>query len=273
MILKLEDFAAWRINWEDKAKNLNEIVNELNLSLDSCVFLDDSLSERNRIKTTFPQVLVPDLPDDPSNYVSILQNLRCFNKSIYTNEDKLRTKYYKEDKDRQKIKTKFKSQNEWLKSLKMKATIEDVNKNNKTRVLQLINKTNQMNLKTRRLTEKQLNSDLNNKNIQFKAIRLTDKFGEMGLIGLFSINLSRTKIDVLDFILSCRAFGRSIENLMFYYISLPAKKKKIHKIFFKYVKTNKNKPCLNFLNSLKLKKNKNIYEYNFSYKVKKPNYF
>ena len=273
MILKLEDFAAWRINWEDKAKNLNEIVNELNLSLDSCVFLDDSLSERNRIKTTFPQVLVPDLPDDPSNYVSILQNLRCFNKSIYTNEDKLRTKYYKEDKDRQKIKTKFKSQNEWLKSLKMKATIEDVNKNNKTRVLQLINKTNQMNLKTRRLTEKQLNSDINNKNIQFKAIRLTDKFGDMGLIGLFSINLSRTKIDVLDFILSCRAFGRSIENLMFYYISLLAKKKKLHKIFFKYVKTNKNKPCLNFLNSLKLKKNKNIYEYNFSYKVKKPNYF
>ena len=108
----------------------------------------------------------------------------------------------------------------------MKATIEDVNKNNKTRVLQLINKTNQMNLKTRRLTEKQLNSDINNKNIQFKAIRLTDKFGDMGLIGLFSINLSRTKIDVLDFILSCRAFGRSIENLMFYYISLMAKKKK-----------------------------------------------
>lgn len=273
MALKLEDFATWRINWEDKAKNLTEIVDELNLSLDSCVFLDDNARERNRIKTAFPDILVPDLPEDPSYYASILQNLRCFNKNVLTNEDNLRTKYYQEDKKRQKIKKDFRSQEDWLKSLKMKVSIEDVNKDNKLRILQLINKTNQMNLKTRRLSEKQLNENLNAKETEFKAFRLKDKFGDMGLIGLFSLKFNSKKADVIDFILSCRAFGRHLENLMFYHICISAKKRNINKIFFSYIKTAKNKPCLDFLNSLKLVKKNNLYEYNYNFKIKKPNYF
>ena len=83
MVLKLNDFATWRINWEDKAKNLSEILEELNLSSDSCVF-DDNINERNRIRTSFPKVLVPELPNDPSFYIDELQKLNCFNTNLVT---------------------------------------------------------------------------------------------------------------------------------------------------------------------------------------------
>ena len=107
MILKKEDFAAWRINWNDKAKNLLEITKELNLDPDSSVFIDDNINERNRIKTAIPEVLVPDLPEDPSFYVDTLSRLNCFNKSYFTKEDKLRTKFYRDEKTREKTKKNF----------------------------------------------------------------------------------------------------------------------------------------------------------------------
>ena len=96
MVLSLKDFTAWRINWNDKAKNLLEITKELNLSTDSCVFIDDNVNERNRIKTSLPDVLVPDWPDDPSFYSNALLKLNCFYSRGITKEDNLRTKFYKD---------------------------------------------------------------------------------------------------------------------------------------------------------------------------------
>ena len=98
MILKLNDFATWRINWKDKAQNLQEIVKELNLSTDSCVFIDDNINERNRIKTAFPEILVPDWPNDPSYYSEEFLKLNCFNSNYLTKEDENRTQYYKDEK-------------------------------------------------------------------------------------------------------------------------------------------------------------------------------
>ena len=118
--IEKEDFAAWRINLNDKDKNLLEITKDLNLDPDASVFIDDNVNERNRIKTAIPDVLVPDLPEDPSFYVDTLSKLNCFNKSDFTKEDQLRTKFYKEEKKRQKIKKNFVSHEAWLKSLKIK---------------------------------------------------------------------------------------------------------------------------------------------------------
>ena len=271
MILKKEDFASWKINWDDKAKNLLEITKELNLSPDACVFIDDNINERNRIKTAISDVLVPDLPEDPSFYVDTLSKLNCFNKSDFTKEDELRTKFYKDEKKREKIKKNFVSHDAWLKSLKIKVTFEKVNSENKIRVLQLINKTNQMNLTTRRLNEDQLQKIIQDARIEIKALRVSDKLGDMGLVGIYVIKFEKKETNVLDFILSCRAFGRSIENLMVYNIFLSSKKNKSKKINFKYLKTKKNKPCLDFLKKLNLKKkNTNKYIYNFDFKLSKP---
>lgn len=271
MILKLKDFATWRINWKDKAQNLQEIVKELNLSTDSCVFIDDNINERNRIKTAFPEILVPDWPNDPSYYSEEFLKLNCFNSNYLTKEDENRTQYYKDEKKREKTKKNFLSHDKWLNSLKIKVKTENINEENKLRVLQLINKTNQMNLSTRRYSEKELNQILKNKRVLSGTIRVKDKLGDMGLVGIFIIEIKQKEINVLDFILSCRAFGRSIENYMFYQINLYAKKNKIKKVVFPYKKTKKNQPTLEFLKSLKLKKNdKNNYIFNNEFKTLKP---
>ena len=155
MILNLKDFAAWRINWKDKAANLLEITKELNLSTDACVFIDDNINERNRIKSSIPDVFVPEWPDDPSFFSNEILKLNCFYSNGTTKEDSLRTKFYKDEKSRQNTKTFFESHSEWLKSLNIKIVSKNVSSDNKNRSLQLINKTNQMNLMTRRLTEEQ----------------------------------------------------------------------------------------------------------------------
>ena len=246
MILKLNDFATWRINWKDKAQNLQEIVKELNLSTDSCVFIDDNINERNRIKTAFPEILVPDWPNDPSYYSEEFLKLNCFNSNYLTKEDENRTQYYKDEKKREKTKKNFLSHDKWLNSLKIKVKIENINEENKLRVLQLINKTNQMNLSTRRYSEKELNQILKDKRVFSGTIRVKDKLGDMGLVGIFIIEIKQKEINVLDFILSCRAFGRSIENYMFYQINLYAKKNRIKKVVFRYKKQKKISQLLNF---------------------------
>mgnify|MGYP006137096765 CR=1 FL=1 len=270
MVLSLKDFTAWRINWNDKAKNLLEITKELNLSTDSCVFIDDNVNERNRIKTSLPDVLVPDWPDDPSFYSNALLKLNCFYSRGITKEDNLRTKFYKDEKKRETTKTLFESHSDWLKSLSIKITSKNIDSVNKTRSLQLINKTNQMNLITRRLTEEQIDKIMNDKNKMIKTFSVSDKLGDMGLIGLYTIEHTKKGINVLDFILSCRAFGRSIENYMAQTIIQLAKKKRVRNIKFNYLKTKKNNPALIFLNSLKLKKiNNKSFIYN-NYKIDVP---
>ena len=224
MVLRIKDFVSWRINWKDKAQNLKDILNDLNLTSDSCVFIDDNINERERIKSSFSDVLVPDWPNDPSFFSQELLKLNCFHSNHFTLEDEKRTQYYKEEQKRKKTKENFLSHEEWLSSLKIKVDIEKINSENKLRVLQLINKTNQFNLTTRRLNENELDNLLNDKSIESRALSVKDKLGDMGLVGIYLLKIKNKEIKVLDFILSCRAFGRSIEHFMFYNINLTAKK-------------------------------------------------
>jgi Predicted enzyme involved in methoxymalonyl-ACP biosynthesis len=159
-----------------------------------------------------------------------------------------------------------------LSSLKTRVNFENANDSNKQRILQLINKTNQMNLSTRRITESQLESLINNKNKYIFSCKVSDKFGDMGLVGVVSFVISSKKIEIIDFILSCRAFGRSIENSMLYKVIQVSKKKNIDQIIFKYLKTAKNKPCLDFLNSNLIKKKNNIFIHQNTAKFKPPKF-
>ena len=246
MILKKKDFAAWRINWGDKAKNVSEIIAELNLANDSAVFIDDNISERERVKTSIKGITVPDWPEDPCKYTEKLLSLGGLSTQQLTEEDKKRTKFYQDEKIRKQNQKKFISHDKWLSSLKTKVLFEQGNEKNKKRILQLINKTNQMNLTTRRISETVLDKLINDTNCYLFSCKVEDKFGDMGLVGVVSFKLYSDKIEVIDFILSCRAFGRSIEKSMLLKIIDIFKKKKIDKIIFKYLKTQKNKPCFDF---------------------------
>jgi len=272
MILKKKDFAAWRINWDDKAKNVSEIITELNLTNDSAVFIDDNISERERVKTSIKGIEVPDWPEDPCKYTEKLLSLGGLSTQQFTEEDKKRTKFYQDEKIRKQNQKNFISHDKWLSSLKTRVLFEEGNEKNKKRILQLINKTNQMNLTTRRISETILDKLINDKSCYLFSCKVDDKFGDMGLVGVLSFKLLSDKIEVIDFILSCRAFGRSIEKSMLLKIIDIFKKKNVEKIIFKYLKTQKNKPCLDFLkNNLEKEKN-NIFTYRKNTKFSAPKF-
>ena len=279
MVLSMEDFVAHRRNWEDKAKNIVDIVNELNLGLQSVVFLDDSPFERARVQEVLPEVLVPELPKNPEDYNAFLSKLRCFDKTYITDEDKIRGDLYKSESKRTKLKQQLKSLSDWIKTLDLTITIENIKNENTPRAVQLLNKTNQMNLSTRRLNEREFNKWVQEDKNNLWTIRAADKFGDYGIIGIFSISIKDNTAILVDFILSCRVVGRYIEETMVEFLNEFCQKNNIKKIKGKYKKTEKNSLCYHFFNKLKLI-NSDQYSFEFfpnqkkfnllNIKVKKP---
>jgi len=249
MVLKSDDFVSYRINWDDKAKNITEILHELNLGAQSAVFLDDNPVERSRVKEALPEIFVPDLPVNKLLYKSFLLNLKCFDTASVTNEDINRTKLYLVEKQRENLKSDFSSVEDWLKSLNTKVKIDEVNKGNLQRTIQLINKTNQMNLSTRRMNETELLKWLDDDNRKMWVFNVSDKFSDSGLTGIISLEIKDKTGQIVDFILSCRVMGRNIEELMLYKISEYAKKSGVVELKAKFIETARNKPCFDFWKS------------------------
>ena len=270
MILSMEDFVTHRINWEDKAKNIVDIVNELNLGLQSVVFLDDSPFERARVQEALPEVLVPELPKDPTDYNTFLSKLRCFDKTHVTDEDKSRSNLYKSESKRIKLKQQLKSLSDWIKTLNLTIVIENIKNENTPRAVQLFNKTNQMNLSTRRLSEQEFNHWVKVDSNNLWTIRAADKFGDYGIIGILSISTKNNIATLVDFILSCRVVGRYIEETMIEFLKEFCQENNVNKIKGKYKKTDKNSLCYNFLNKLQLIDN-NQYSFEFPSNKKKLN--
>lgn len=248
MKLALKDFSAWRINWEDKASNIIEIANELNLGLQSVVFIDDNPAERGRVAEALPEVFVPDWPEDPCDYVVALRKLTCFSVASLSDEDRYKTEMLAHEKQRKALKASIMNKREWLASMEMKLTIETVNDNNITRIIQLLNKTNQFNLRTRRLTSSELEHWLCEGH-QIFAFRVEDRFGDMGLTGIVGLGISETQIELTDFILSCRVMGRNIEHVMLKTAVEYASSKGFDQLILQYEPTPKNQPVFDFMKS------------------------
>ncbi|MHB8521319.1 MAG: HAD-IIIC family phosphatase [Limisphaerales bacterium] len=246
MVLRLNDFAAYRINWEDKAKNVADILGELNLPASAAVFIDNNPAERERIRMTLPQVLTPDWPADPMLYSDTLLNLRCFETIGVTADDLQRTGLYQLAKETARSRDSFGSVDEWIASLDQQVTVEAPGGENQPRVLQLINKTNQMNLATRRLTEAELSRWLAEPNHQMWALRVTDKFGSTGLVGVVSIAWRAGEAEVVDFLLSCRVIGRKVEEVMVHLAARDAKSRGAVTLRARLVRTDRNEPCRQF---------------------------
>lgn len=260
MILKSEDFAVFRINWEDKAVNIVQIADTLNVGLDSVVFIDDSAAERDRVREALPDVYVPDWPVDKTRYPSALLQLDCFDTLSTTREDDARTEMMAAEKKRQSSREKIPSLDEWLKSLEIKIECQTLNEMNLERAVQLFNKTNQMNLSTRRLTKDELLVWSKESSHRFWTLRITDRFGEYGLTGLLGIKIEDKKAILVDFILSCRVFGRQVEQAMFAFLVRWAKENGIAEIKALYLPTKKNQPTLRFLQSFRLtEKEENLF--------------
>jgi FkbH-like protein len=248
MVLRRQDFAGWRINWRDKAANVAELAAELNLGLQSVVFIDDNPVERARVKEALPEVETPDWPSNKLLYPSALARLRCFDTPEVTAEDRERTLLYASERERKTAQTQVGSLDEWIKTIGTKVLFEPLSKMNLQRAVQLLNKTNQMNLATRRMTETELQDWANQPNHQFWTVRVSDKFGDSGLTGLLGMEQDGVTGSVTDFLLSCRVMGRRVEETMLAFIFRQAHVLRLQSVELAYLPTSKNKPCLDWLN-------------------------
>ena len=247
MVLRRGDFVGWRINWSDKAQNIADLAAELNLGLQSVVFIDDNPVERARVRDALPEVFVPEWPEDKLRYTERLQGLRCFDAPAISREDAERTALYAAERERGAAKASVGSIDEWLESLGISVTVEPLNAANLARTAQLLNKTNQMNLSTRRLSEAELVEWTKGGDRALWSVTVSDKFGSAGLTGIFSVEADDTAASVVDFVLSCRVMGRKIEHCMLHLASEWARARGLRTLRAELKPTAKNKPCHDLL--------------------------
>ncbi len=248
MALRLEDFAAWRINWEDKAANVAELAAELNLGLEAAVFLDDSPVERARVRQALPSVLVPEWPSNPIDFPRALRALDCFDAPVVSDEDRNRTAMYVSERKRKELRTTLVSIDEWLMTLNVAVSVEPLDDANLERAVQLLNKTNQMNLRARRLSSREFRSWSTAPDNRVLIFRITDKFGDYGLTGIGSLHFDRSshRASVEDFVLSCRVMGRKVENAMLHVLCKCAREAGMRELSADPAPTAKNLPCRQF---------------------------
>jgi FkbH-like protein len=239
-VLKLEHFSAFKANWEPKPQNIQEIATELNLGLDSFVFVDDNPAERALVQSQLPMVLTPDVGSDVALYPSILQATRCFEAVNLSKEDLERADAYAANAQRATLEAKFADYGAYLDSLRMRAEIELFQPVYLDRITQLINKTNQFNLTTRRYTYAEVEEISKSAGYIPLYGRLTDAFGDNGLISLLIGRCEGATLHLDTWLMSCRVLKRDVEFAMLDALVEHARERGVAKIAGYYFQTAKN---------------------------------
>ena len=240
MILKEKHFAIIQANWTDKASNIKHISKSLSLGLESMVFLDDNPVERAQVRQELPEVAVPELPNDPSLYVKTLLSAGYFEAISFSEEDKKRAKSYEDNSKRLKLLKSSSNMNKFLKDLKMNITFKSFDKLGRARITQLINKSNQFNLTTKRYSENKIENLEKDKNFFTRQIRLEDKYGDNGMICVVICEKQKQNWIIDTWLMSCRVLGRKVESATLDNLIYSAKKYNIKEIIGKYIPSNRN---------------------------------
>ena len=242
MVLKLDDISVFIANWENKADNIRIIQSILNIGFDSMVFLDDNPFERNMVRKNVPGVTVPELPEDPGQYLEFLYSQNLFETASYSNADKDRTKQYQVEAKRVTAAKAFTNEADFLKSLNMLSEVKGFDKFNTLRVAQLSQRSNQFNLRTVRYTEDQITAiDQSDKYATF-SFTLEDKFGDNGLIAVIIMEKKDAETLFIDtWFMSCRELKRGMENFTLNILVDYAFQNGFKKIIGEYLPTAKNK--------------------------------
>jgi len=272
MILREKHFASIQINWNDKAQNLKQVADEINIGLNSIVFFDDDKLNRERIKQEFPEVLTVELPDDPSQFSAVLKELNDFNVLQQTDEDTKRGQMYAQQRERNRFEKSVSNLDDFLKQLDIKVKIKKSNEFLIPRISQLTLKTNQFNLTTKRYQEEEIRNLSNDSKFIVGCAQVLDKFGDNGITGAYIINKNEKFWMIDTFLLSCRIIGRGVENAILSEILKDAKKNGIEEIKAEFIPTEKNKPAENFLSDYGFKKQENFWVYNLNNNIKSPNH-
>jgi FkbH-like protein len=239
-VLKLEHFSAFKANWEPKHENILEIARELNLGVDSFVFVDDYPAERAIVSAQISGIAAPEVGSDVANYASIIDAGRYFEAISLGKEDLVRAKLYEENAQRAQLEQKFANYGEYLDSLEMTAEIDLFNATYMERIAQLTNKTNQFNLTTRRYTLAEIESTASDEQHIGIYGKLTDRFGDNGLISIVLGRIDGRDLHLDLWLMSCRVLKREMELAMLDGIAERARDRGIWKLIGYYIPTAKN---------------------------------
>ncbi len=240
MTLRLDDFSIFVANWNNKADNIRYIQGILNIGFDSMVFIDDNPVEREMVRTHVNDITVPELPDDPAEYLPYLQSLNLFETSSYSEEDETRTAQYQQEARRKVAQEVFTNEDDFLASLEMTSTVGPFTTFNTPRVSQLTQRSNQFNLRTVRYTEEDIARIASSNDYTGLSFTLHDKFGDYGLIAVIIMKKERDSLFIDTWIMSCRVLKRGMEHFCLNTIVSVARKMGIGTIVGEYLPTPKN---------------------------------
>ena len=247
MVLQWGDFAATRINWQDKASNMSALAEELNLSVDSFIFIDDNAFEIELIRRTFPGILTLTVPTETWKLPQLLPACSALDRLRITTEDLAKTEMYAQQRQRKAVQDQTSSLDEYLARLGLKMTIERYDpQRHGQRAAQLLQKTNQFNLTTRRYAEKEL-LELDRSGALIYLASLKDNFGDYGRIALAIIRLDSPQPMLDSFLMSCRAIGRKVETMFLAFLIENLKSRGLEKLQAQYIPSPRNQVSAGFL--------------------------
>ncbi|HYG24753.1 MAG TPA: amino acid adenylation domain-containing protein [Verrucomicrobiae bacterium] len=248
MPLRHDNFAAWRTNWLPKSENLKSLAEELNLGLDSIVFVDDNPVECAEVEANCPQVLTLQLPEDPQKIPEFLQHSWIFDTAKLTAEDRKRSEMYRQNQQREQLRSKAMSLADFVASLKLEIVIQPMESSELARVSQLTHRTNQFNCTTIRRSEMDLQKLAGSSDIL--TVTVKDRFGDYGLVGVVICSTAGDGLDVDTLLLSCRVLGRGVEHAMISRLGTIAAERKLTWVDVHFHRSEKNKPAFDFLESI-----------------------
>ena len=212
MVLRREDITVFVANWKDKAENIRTIRETLNIGFDSMVFLDDNPFERNLVRELLPDVIVPELPEDPSEYVRFLSELNLFETTTFSEEDLQRVEMYRLEAERRVAAASYASVDEFLQSLEMRIVVSRFDPFHLPRIAQLIQRSNQFNLTTRRHSEAECERMMKDPSVFPLYVKLSDRLGDHGLISVVILEVQGKDLCISDWLMSCRVLSRGVEQ-------------------------------------------------------------
>jgi FkbH-like protein len=235
-----------RINWNDKSQNLREIAAELNIGIDSLAFMDDNPVEREQVRAALPEVTVIDMPEDPVEYAAALRECPAFERLTLSAEDQQRTSFYVAERERSQAEQTFQTKEDFYRYLEQEAEIAPVSPSSLARISQLTQKTNQFNLTTRRYSEPQIEEMAAKPEWQVLSIRVRDRFGDHGLVGVAITRDENEACEIDTLLLSCRVIGRTVETALLSFLGQAAVARGRSRLSGKFLPTKKNAPAKEF---------------------------
>lgn len=240
MVLRLDDIAMFVANWEDKASNIRFIQQTLNIGMDSIVFIDDNPFERNLVRELVPGITVPELPEDPAQYLTFLKSQNLFETTSFSNEDADRTSQYQAEARRAQLQQSFTSIDDYLESLEMVGTAKPFDAFHTPRISQLTQRSNQFNLRTVRYTEAEIAEIAASDKYLTLYFTLRDKFGDHGLISVVILEKQDEALFVNEWLMSCRVLKRTVEELIVNTMIKTAADNGFSRVIGEYIPTAKN---------------------------------